>query len=45
MIEEKISEKKEEISNLELEMQMYRDIKNILEKLKIEQEKINFHNQ
>lgn len=26
-------------------MQMYRDIKNILEKLKIEQEKINFHNQ
>ena len=45
MIEEKISEKKEEISNLELEMQMYRDIKNILENLKIEQEKINFHNQ
>ena len=45
VIEEKISEKKEEISNLELEMQMYRDIKNILEKLKIEQEKINFHNQ
>ena len=31
VIEEKISEKKEEISNLELEMQMYRDIKNILE--------------
>ena len=30
VIEEKISEKKEEISNLELEMQMYRDIKNIL---------------
>ena len=28
VIEEKISEKKEEISNLELEMQMYRDIKN-----------------
>ena len=26
-------------------MQMYRDIKNILENLKIEQEKINFHNQ
>ncbi len=45
VIEEKISEKKEEISNLELEMQMYRDIKNILENLKIEQEKINFHNQ
>ena len=45
VIEEKISEKKEEISNLELEMQMYRDIKNILENLKIEQEKTEMINE
>ena len=44
-IEEKILNKKEEISDLESEMQMYKDIKNVLENLKSEQEKINLQKQ
>lgn len=44
-IEEKIFNKKEEISDLESEMQMYKDIKNVLENLKSEQEKINLQKQ
>lgn len=44
-IEEKIFNKKEEISDLESEMQMYKDIKNVLESLKSEQEKINLQKQ
>ena len=42
-IEEKIFNKKEEISDLESEMQMYKDIKNVLENLKSEQEKIGLY--
>ena len=44
-IEKNILNKKEEISDLELEMQMYKDIKNVLENLKGEQEKINLQKQ
>ena len=44
-IEEKILNKKEEISDLQSEMQMYKDIKNVLENLKSEQEKINLQKQ
>lgn len=44
-IEEKIFNKKEEISDLESEIQMYKDIKNVLENLKSEQEKINLQKQ
>ena len=44
-IEDKILNKKEEISDLESEMQMYKDIKNVLENLKSEQEKINLQKQ
>ena len=44
-IEKNILNKKEEISDLELEMQMYKDVKNVLENLKGEQEKINLQKQ
>ena len=44
-IEKNILNKKEEISDLELEMQIYKDVKNVLENLKGEQEKINLQKQ